>query len=141
MMTDGKSRLIFQKKEGVYKLIDILNNFGQYDWSLSMLVCQVLWNFCIDSVDLYELITEMEMQQLMAILVDYLDEEKLFGVSSPEVVDSSLAQEYSIWEDFANVATNLLEKIELFLDTIDLGEGDSVPAMKDSSTNISFSAW
>lgn len=48
-----------------------------------------------------------------------------------------------IWEEFANVATNLLEKIEQFLDTIEqIPEEDvGVPKMKDSSTNISFAAW
>lgn len=72
LMADSKNRLILRNKGGVFKLIDILNNYGQYDWSLSMLICQVLWNFCIDSIDLYELISETEIQQLMAILVDYL---------------------------------------------------------------------
>lgn len=72
LMADGKNRLALRNRNGVFKMIDILHNYGQCDWSLAMLVCQVLWNFCIDSIDLYELITDAEIQQLMVILVDYL---------------------------------------------------------------------
>lgn len=53
-----------------------------------------------------------------------------------------LTQEYLIWEEFANVATNLLEKIEQFLDSLEqLPEDVSGIKTKDCSTNISFSAW
>lgn len=58
-----------------------------------------------------------------------------------------VTQEYLMWEEFANVATNLLEKIEYFLDTFDqinleIDNGpDKMKPTKDSSTNISFAAW
>lgn len=48
-----------------------------------------------------------------------------------------------IWDEFATVATNLLEKIEYFLDTfdqIDL-ESKEEDKKKDISTNLSFAAW
>lgn len=54
-----------------------------------------------------------------------------------------VTQEYLIWEEFANVATNLLEKIEYFLDTFDqiqLSE-DENSTRKEGSTNISYAAW
>lgn len=74
----------------------------------------------------------------------FLDEEKLFGVTEETPESSAIysSQEYIVWEEFANVATNLLEKIEHFLDTFEQLElEETVPKMKDSSTNISFAAW
>lgn len=72
MMADQKNRITFRNNFGVKKLIHILHNYGQMDWSLAMLVCQVIWNYCIDTIDMYELISDEELQQLMAILIDYL---------------------------------------------------------------------
>lgn len=72
LMADQKNRLALRNQNGIFKLVNILNNFGQIDWSLAMLVCQVIWNYCIDTTNLYELITDEEIQQLMAILIDYL---------------------------------------------------------------------
>lgn len=77
----------------------------------------------------------------------FIDEEKLFGIDeNTEDADIYITQEYLIWEEFANVATNLLEKIEYFLDTFDQinlddENGDGKTNKKDSSTNISLVAW
>ncbi|KAF2880199.1 hypothetical protein ILUMI_26000 [Ignelater luminosus] len=150
LMADNKNRVLFKTNGGLSKLINILNMYGQYDWPLSMLICQVIWNFCIDSVNLYELISDSEMQQLLAILADYLDEERLFGITDvSEDLEVYSTPEYIIWEEFANVATNLLEKIENFLDTLEQLELEScskadnlnIPKTRDSSTNLSFAAW
>lgn len=80
--------------------------------------------------------------------VYFSDEEKLFGVTETQENGTLyITQEYLSWEEFANVATNLLEKIEHFLDTLDdteldLNDSDALnTTQKDSSTNISFSAW
>ena len=56
------------------------------------------------------------------------------------------SQEYLVWEEFANVATNLLEKIEQFLDMSDSLKANNglkrgIPRMQDSGTNLSFSSW
>lgn len=76
----------------------------------------------------------------------FLDEEKLFGIEEHmEDTEIYVTQEYLIWEEFANVATNLLEKIEYFLDTFDQinieVEKSNVNSTKDSSTNLSQPAW
>lgn len=71
-MADQKNRVTLRNNFGMMKLIHILNNYGQLDWSLAMLICQIIWNYCIDTSDIYELITDEEIQQLMAILIDYL---------------------------------------------------------------------
>lgn len=120
LMSDNRSRLLFKKLGGVNKLITILSNYCEHDWLLGTLICQVLWNYSIDTIDLYELFSDAEIQQLLVLLADYLDEEKLFGIEENiEDIDIYVTQEYLIWEEFANVATNLLEKIEYFLDTFD----------------------
>ncbi|KAG5874097.1 hypothetical protein JTB14_005894 [Gonioctena quinquepunctata] len=147
LMSDNRSRTLFKNSGGVSQLIKTLTNYCDNDWSLGNLVCQVLWNYCIDVVDLHELFSETEIHKLLVILADYLDEEKLFGIEEHmEDMDIYITQEYLIWEEFANVATNLLEKIEYFLDTFDQTnlENDKMEldkSTKDSSTNLSFSAW
>ncbi|KAJ8918425.1 hypothetical protein NQ315_008122 [Exocentrus adspersus] len=146
LMSDNRSRILFKKKGGVGKLIEILKEFCENDWSLGSLVCQVLWNYCIDTIDLYELLSEKEIQQLLVLLADYLDEEKLFGVEEhTEDTDVFVTQEYLVWEEFANVATNLLEKIEYFLDTFDQinieTDKETSKTIKDNDTTISISAW
>lgn len=52
------------------------------------------------------------------------DEERLFGVVEGTEVNEALAtsEHYQMWEEFAGVATNLLEKIETFLDSLDSPE-------------------
>lgn len=47
-----------------------------------------------------------------------LDEDRIFGLSTnADNSDVFATQEYLLWEEYASVATNLLEKIEIFLDT------------------------
>lgn len=141
LMSDNRSRILFKKLGGVKQLLTILTSYCEHDWLLGMLICQVLWNYCIDTIDLYELFGEGEIQQLLILLADYLDEEKLFGIEENiEDIDIYVTQEYLIWEDFANVATNLLEKVEYFLDSFELKKADK-ESRKDTSTNISLSAW
>ncbi|XP_044752199.1 armadillo repeat-containing protein 2 isoform X2 [Coccinella septempunctata] len=144
LMADNKSRTLFKKRGGVKKCISILEKYGQSDWLMGTLVCQALWNYAIDCMDLYELFSEDEIQKLLVLLADYLDDEKLFGIKD-DIEDSDIysSQEYMIWDEFANVATNLLEKIEYFLDTFDQIDLESKVEVKkiDNSTNLSFAAW
>lgn len=139
LMADFNSRVIFKEQNSISKLIRILHIYGEIDWSLSMLICQVLWNFCIDSTNLHEAFGGTEIEELLRVLAEYLgkcitsnnyfvynikilfsDEEKLFGITeSDENIDIFTTQEYIAWDEFANVATNLLEKIEGFLDNIE----------------------
>lgn len=74
LMSDNKSRVLFEKKHGVLKLITILKEYCEGDWLLGNLVCQALWNYCIDTIDLNELLSESEIQQLLELLADYLGE-------------------------------------------------------------------
>lgn len=156
-MADNKSRQLFKTEGGISKLLQILNKLGQDDWPLSTLICQAIWNFCIDTPDLYDMFSDSELQELLSLLADYLgkrnfiffvtnlmtisasDEERLFGVTETTNEQLFVSHEYTVWEEFANVATNLLEKIEYFLDALEISEKEE--KTRDSSTNISFSAW
>lgn len=72
LMSDNRSRKLFKLNGGVRKLIEILKNYCERDWMLGTLVCQALWNYCIETPNLYDLITETEIQELLIILADYL---------------------------------------------------------------------
>lgn len=71
-MSDNRARRLFKSCGGVPKLISLLSKYCENDWLLGSLICQVLWNYCIDTVDLYELLTEEEIHQLLILLADYL---------------------------------------------------------------------
>jgi hypothetical protein len=56
----------------------------------------------------------------------------LFGVLEGTEVDEELAtsENYQLWEEFAGVATNLLEKMESFLDAPEPPVGDKEAAVQ-----------
>lgn len=72
LMADFQSRVIFKEHCGIGKLIRILNTLGEIDWSLSMLTCQVIWNYCIDSTNLNEVFEGTEIEDLLCTLAEYL---------------------------------------------------------------------
>ena len=41
-MVDRENRPIIKNENGVQKLIDVLKDFGQNDWHLASMVCQVI---------------------------------------------------------------------------------------------------
>lgn len=55
-----------------FRLIVVLKNSGEGDWKLASLVCQALWNFCIDSTHLYAALGVQPTNNLLAVLVDLL---------------------------------------------------------------------
>ncbi|KAK9511340.1 hypothetical protein O3M35_000009 [Rhynocoris fuscipes] len=121
LMADWDKRLAFKESNGVQRLIVVLKTSGEGDWRLASLVCQALWNFCIDSTHLYAALGVQPTNNLLAVLVDLLDEERLFGISEgTEIIPDIIADtpEYRLWEEFASVATNLLEKIEQYLESL-----------------------
>lgn len=56
----------------------------------------------------------------------------MFGVVEGTEVNEELAtsEYYQLWEEFAGVATNLLEKMESFLDAPELPIGDNEAAVQ-----------
>nr|CAD7260173.1 unnamed protein product [Timema shepardi] len=121
LMADWDKRLAFKQDGGAGRLINILSKYGEGDWQLATLVCQALWNYCSETTDLYSAFTVEEMNSLFGLLADSLDEERLFGVKEGTEVNETIASSagYQIWEEFAGAATNLLEKMETFMDTVE----------------------
>ncbi|XP_060527142.1 armadillo repeat-containing protein 2 [Cylas formicarius] len=143
LMSDTRCRQQFKEGGGVAKLQRVLKAYCAADWNLGTLVCQVLWNYSIDTVDLYETMGETELNDLLLVLAEFLDEEKLFGAACDET-EMLLTPEYLLWEEFAGVATNLLEKIEYFLDTFDqiqVADHENVKSGGDGGGNVTFAAW
>ncbi|PNF40949.1 hypothetical protein B7P43_G08853 [Cryptotermes secundus] len=124
MMADWDKRLALKEGHGIERLTRVLKKFGEGDWQLATMICQVIWNYCIESVNLHAALGIDQTNQLLGILVDFLDEERLFGVVEGTDVNEALAtsEYYQMWEEFAGVATNLLEKMETFLDSLDSPE-------------------
>lgn len=52
----------------------MLKKFGEGDWQLATLICQVIWNYCIESVNLHAALGIDQTNQLLGILVDFLGE-------------------------------------------------------------------
>jgi hypothetical protein len=88
------------------------------DWELASLTCQAVWNCLADITDLSQIMDEQQTDKLANNLADLLDEEKLFGVQEGQEVPEHIAktQTYQMWDEFASVATNLLERLESFMD-------------------------
>lgn len=72
MMADDATRMIFKTERGITKLIKLLSQYGEIDWSLSTLICQVIWNYCIDTTNICFIIDEFDVNQLLGLLADYL---------------------------------------------------------------------
>lgn len=145
---------------------------GESDWQLASLICQVLWNFCIDMTNLNWLGAD-HTSQLVEVLVDflgkwrerlvyvhilyllpffdllgaYLDDERLFGtrdfIAENNSNENVLAGIYQQWEEFAVIATNLLEKIETYMDGMQqhpLPQG-LAPDQHSITTSSSSNQW
>lgn len=61
-----------------------------------------MWNYLIDSPNIVGALGENETEYIAGMLSEYLDEETLFNGESPD----------QLWEQFAIVATDLLERIQ-----------------------------
>ena len=49
LMSDKRLRPAFKAEKGVQRSIDLLYScLEEKDWDLACLVCQALWNYCID---------------------------------------------------------------------------------------------
>ncbi|XP_076064878.1 armadillo repeat-containing protein 2 isoform X2 [Oratosquilla oratoria] len=114
MMSDASKRSIFQAENGVLRMIDVLQYFGYGDWQLCSLACQVLWNFCASAADVQATLGHKETEKLIYVLEEYLDDDsyfnnpEVFGECDPETRDVV----YQLWEDFAQVASKLLDRVE-----------------------------
>ena len=81
---------------------------------------QAVWNYSIDSVNLFDCMDKEEISELEAVLVEFLDEETIFG--SQDELSSEQIPRYHEWEEFAKVGVNLLERLESFLEPLNMGK-------------------
>ncbi|XP_068250206.1 armadillo repeat-containing protein 2 [Palaemon carinicauda] len=126
LMSDASRRSIFQGENGVLRMIDVLQYFGYGDWQLCSLACQVLWNFCASAADVESTLGHKETEKLIFVLEEFLDDDSYFN--NPEVFGECEPDTkeiiYQMWEDFAHVASKLLDRIE---------EQDSLPVVEKKS--------
>lgn len=103
LLGDWERRTQFKDLNGPEYLRKVLETATpKHDWILSRIVCQGLWNFLIDTSNIPLALNELETDYIQGVLAEYLDEEKIFKSLPPD----------ENWEDFATVATDLLERIE-----------------------------
>lgn len=103
LLSDWERRAPFRELRGPQILRDVLQKAAlQEDWLLSGIVCQALWNFLIDTSNVIAALGENEADYIQGDLAEYLDEEKIFNGQQPD----------EVWEQFAMVATDLLERIQ-----------------------------
>lgn len=102
LLGDWERRAPFRELKGPQLLRDVLQrSANDEDWLLCSIACQALWNFLIDSGNVIGALGEDEADYIAGDLTQYLDEEQIFDGNPPDV----------LWEQFARVATDLLERI------------------------------
>jgi len=121
LLGDWERRAPFKELKGIRLLREILQKAAnEEDWLLCGISCQAFWNFLIDSNNAVETLGEEEADLLASELADYIgelsfhfrigssqtfllqDEDKIFQGNPPD----------PMWEQFAQVATDLLENIQ-----------------------------
>ncbi|KAJ8315287.1 hypothetical protein KUTeg_007437 [Tegillarca granosa] len=115
-MVDEEKRPILRNDNGIKKLIDVLRDFGQTDWELASLVCQILWNYSGKITSTNAWFGEQEASDLIELLVHYLDQDAALDNSLKDEADEEMKM-YILdqWsEEFCPVAGNLLQRLESF---------------------------
>ncbi|SPP86576.1 armadillo repeat-containing protein 2 [Drosophila guanche] len=126
LLGDGEQRGPFLQLRGAELLSLLLRgSLEQEDWFLANIVCQALWNLLIDGQCAATLCRSGSiLDEVSDLLADYLDEDRLnAGDDDDEQAcedDHVLDTENEtfdgdhdvLWEDFALVATDLLERIQ-----------------------------
>ncbi|XP_053676158.1 armadillo repeat-containing protein 2 [Anopheles nili] len=103
VLGDGSSRTPFREMEGPVILESILQRgVRNRDWIMAGIACQAIWNYLIDTADIFKTLDHVEIDLMCANLAEGLDEENLFCGKEPD----------NFWEDFAPVATDLLERLQ-----------------------------
>ncbi|XP_043215184.1 armadillo repeat-containing protein 2-like isoform X3 [Amphibalanus amphitrite] len=129
LMTDPGKRSDFNSFGGIDKLILVLEDFGYSDWQLAALVCKVLWNLAADTDDAGQVFSDQQADQLAVVLDEYLDDEVLFPESGLTAEEQQIAAMLRpLWEEFADVAASLLEKLDDSLESVASAAAATVPS-------------
>ncbi|XP_055905580.1 armadillo repeat-containing protein 2 [Eupeodes corollae] len=103
LLGDWENRTPFMELKGQLILMEMLKMYlQQEDWLVAGIICQAFWNLLIDTHNVINVLGEKLTDELSDILAEYLDEHRFFKGVSPD----------SMWEQFALVATDLLERIQ-----------------------------
>ncbi|KAH8273267.1 hypothetical protein KR018_001046 [Drosophila ironensis] len=129
LLGDSEQRGPFLQLRGAELLSLLLRgSLEQEDWFLANIVCQALWNLLIDGQCAAKLCQSgIILDEVSDLLADYLDEERLLSGDNDnddlDVNAEPVAEENepetepdALWEDFALVATDLLERIQNNID-------------------------
>jgi hypothetical protein len=104
MMSDGEHRPNFRDEHGVEKCIDLLDFcLEAKDWELACLVCQAIWNYCIDSKHLSDVIEPSHLIEIEDGIV-YLLEAYNVGLLRDN-------EETHMGTEFCHVALTLLKRV------------------------------
>ncbi|XP_017483499.1 PREDICTED: armadillo repeat-containing protein 2 [Rhagoletis zephyria] len=122
LLGDAENRAPFMQHKGPELLHTLLGAaLQEEDWFLATIICQAMWNLLIDASNVADVCQEQILDDICDLLVDYLDEERLFEHSTrPDAV----------WEGFAIVATDLLERIQASYDKQELEEAEEAEKQK-----------
>ncbi|KAH8411619.1 hypothetical protein KR215_007497 [Drosophila sulfurigaster] len=134
LLGDGEQRAPFLQLRGAELLALLLRGaLEQEDWFLANIVCQALWNLLIDVQCAAALCRSGNiLDEVSELLADYLDEERVLMAGDEEHEQDQEEEEEveeghneekeaeadpeatpdALWEDFALVATDLLERIQ-----------------------------
>ncbi|XP_055855262.1 armadillo repeat-containing protein 2 [Episyrphus balteatus] len=108
LLGDWENRTPFIELQGQLILMEMLKTFlSQEDWMIAGIICQAFWNLLIDTHNVINVLGEEQTDELSDILAEYLDEHRFFKDTSPD----------AMWEQFALVATDLLERIQSKIDS------------------------
>lgn len=127
LLGDGEQRGPFLQLRGAELLSLLLRgSLEQEDWFLANIVCQALWNLLIDGQCAANLCQSGNiLDEVSDLLADYLDDERVpsgdndndkdeddLGDDRDEEEEEEDNGHDALWEDFALVATDLLERIQ-----------------------------
>lgn len=107
LLGDMENRLPLIQLKGPEILLNLLRDSLQQheDWFMSTIICQAFWNLFIDTPHLEDLCGEAMLDELSDLLAEYLDEEKVMK-------NLQITGQHQMWEDFAVVSTDLLERLQ-----------------------------
>uniref|UniRef100_A0A1I8MQS6 Uncharacterized protein n=1 Tax=Musca domestica TaxID=7370 RepID=A0A1I8MQS6_MUSDO len=107
LLGDIENRMPFIQLKGPQVLFDLLNDAlkQREDWFMSTIICQAYWNLFIDSIHLEEMCDDNTIEDLIDLLSEYLDDDKLLHMDE-------MLNQHQIWEDFTMVSTYLLDHLQ-----------------------------
>ncbi|XP_058831103.1 armadillo repeat-containing protein 2 [Topomyia yanbarensis] len=124
ILGDWERRAPFREIKGPIILRKLLQRgTSTQDWILAGIACQALWNYLIDSGNVINALGESEVDYICGDLAECLDEDKLFNEEDPDV----------LWEEFAPVATDLLERLQ---SCMSIGNSPCLSSDDDSEMTI-----